>query len=107
MDKFIFYVVVIYGFVGLVQIVLYVMLYDCWIDDDVEVMCDEIEYCFDNGVIVCCLVEQDCVLFDLLCVECWIDYDVLCYFDVQLINLLWLMFDNVCCEIFWLCYYFV
>lgn len=33
------------------------MLYDCWIDDDVEVMCDEIEYCFDNGVIVCCLVE--------------------------------------------------
>ncbi|WP_158361703.1 RHS domain-containing protein [Burkholderia pyrrocinia] len=79
--------------------------HDRWTDDDVEVTRDETEYRFDNGAIVRRSVEQDRAPSDLLCAECWIDYDVLRHPDAQPVSPTRLTFDNACRETFWLRYH--
>ena len=105
MDKLISYVAAIHGLAGPVQIVSHATSHDRWTDDDVEVTRDETEYRFDNGAIVRRSVEQDRAPSDLLCAECWIDYDVLRHPDAQPINPSRLTFDNACRETFWLRYH--
>lgn len=105
MDKLISYVAAIHGLPGPVSIVSHTTSHDRWTDDDVEVMRDETEYRFDNGAIVRRSVEQDRAPSDLLCTECWIDYDVLRHPDAQPIGPTRITFDNACRETFWLRYH--
>ncbi|HEM7880006.1 hypothetical protein LGM58_20810 [Burkholderia contaminans] len=105
MDKLISYVAAIHGLSGPVSIVSHTASHDRWTDDDVEVTRDETEYRFDNGAIVRRSVEQDRAPSDLLCAECWIDYDVLRHPDAQPIGPTRITFDNACRETFWLRYH--
>lgn len=105
MDKLISYVAAIHGLAGPVSIASHVTSHDRWTDDVVEVTRDETEYRFDNGAIVRRSVEQDRAPSDLLCAECWIDYDVLHHPDAQPISPSRLTFDNACRETFWLRYH--
>jgi hypothetical protein len=105
MDKLITYVAAIHGHAGPVSMVAHAVSRDSWTDQGIEVSRDEVEYRFDNGAVIRRSVEQDRAPTDLLCAECWIDFDVVRQPDGQPIRPTRITFDNACRETFWLRYH--
>jgi hypothetical protein len=105
MDTLVCYVGSIHGLPGPVAIVRQDVSRESWFEQDVEVQKEDVTFVFDNGAVIRRSIEWDRVTSDLLCAECWIDYEVITHPSGLRIHPASQRFDNVCRETFWLRYH--
>lgn len=77
-----------------------------WEDQGITVTKEVTDFRFDNGVVIRRTVEQDDLISDQVCAECWITYEVIAAGSVMAgISPARMVFPNACRESFWLAYH--